>query len=344
MSEPGGATGEAPLVSVLILSRGRTAWLRRCLDSVCAQDHTRTEIIVLANGCADTASFVRDAYPDVHLIELPDNIGSAPGRNRVTEPAEGRYWLFLDDDGEIRATDTLTRLIEGLESDPRAGMVSMAIYDAELDEPTGWARSLGPVPYSCYHDGFAGGACLMRAAAFRECGGYIEAFTGPSEEFGLAVRLYGAGWAIRHVPDLVFHHHVDKTDEHWRELISTGYSHLQYVTWRLYPAPWSVLASLRLLATQLYIDLRQQWGRHVLPEIAAAVRWAWRGLRDRSPVARDGLSALYAAKYYRIDDGETLDRARRGVLFRLPILRLLRKRRRVAKLPWPQEAATTPSP
>jgi len=137
---------------------------------------------------------------------------------------------------------------------------------------------------------------------------------------------------------------VDKTDEHWRELISAGYSHLQYETWRLYPAPWHLLASMRLLATQVYIDLRQQWGRHVIAEIGAAFRWAWRGQRERSPVARDGLAALYAARYYRIDDGDTLDRARRGVLFRLPLLRVLRKWRRVPKLPWPQEAAATPSP
>lgn len=325
----------APRVSVLILSRGRPKRLSACLGSVAAQDHADLEVCVLANGCPDTARLVREQHPDVRLTELPQNVGCAPGRNRLVADSTGDLLLFLDDDGEIRSRDTVSRLVASLAADPRVGVAGMGLLNAASDEPTGWRRTQGRLPYACYHASFAGGACLVRRRAFEEAGGYSEAFRGFGEEFDLTVRLYGAGWAVLYLPDVCFHHHVEKTDEEWRLQLTQGYQHLQYTIRRLYPAPWNALASWKALAVQTVLGIVQHGGRHVVPDLAGSLRWGRRGARERTALDRRALELAYFAKYYRVGDWETLERAPRGFLWRLPFVRARRTLRGLAKLPLP---------
>jgi GT2 family glycosyltransferase len=330
---------ERPLVSVLVLSRLRVARLRALLASVAAQDYAPMEVRVLANGCEQTAAIVRAEFPSVVLIELPENIGCAPGRNRIAADARGELLLFLDDDGELRATDIVSKCVAAITADARVGVLSMSLFNAASDEPTGWRRTLGRLPYPCYHASYAGGACLMRKQAFDAAGRYAEAFRGFGEEFDLTVRLYAAGWAVLHFPDAAFHHHVEKTDDEWRVQVSEGYAHLQYTIWRLYPAPWMLFASMKALATQVWIDVRHHGGRHLVSEFAKSHVWAHAGRRARRPVAVRALELLYFAKYFRVASWDVLERAPRGLMRRVLFLRIRRKWRDLAKLPLPEALA-----
>jgi GT2 family glycosyltransferase len=302
------------------------------------------EVVVLANGCAETAALVRAEWPSVRLVELPENIGCAPGRNRIAKEAKGELLLFLDDDGELRATDIVSKCVAAILADPRVGVLSLSLFNAASDEPTGWRRTLGRLPYACYHASFAGGACLVRAKAFRDAGGYDEAFTGFGEEFDLTVRLYAAGWAVLHFPDAAFHHHVEKTDDEWRVQVSEGYAHLQYTIWRLYPRPWRLPASMKALATQVWIDVRHHFGLHVFSELAKSHVWAHRGRRAHRPVPLRALELLYFAKYFRVASWDVLERAPRGLMRRVLFLRLRRKRLDLPKLPLPEELAPADTP
>lgn len=327
------------VLSVLVLSRRRLAKLRGCLASVFAQSPVPDEVIVLANGCAETAALVRAEFPRVRLIELPENIGCVRGRNRIASEARGDTLAFLDDDGEIRSADTLAKCAAALAADPRVGVVSMGLMNAATDEPTGWRRTAGQLTVSCYHMSFAGGACVMRREAFEAAGRYCEAFDGFGEEFDLSVRLYAKGWAVLHFPEVFFHHHVEKTDDEWLRQMSEGYAHLQYTLWRLYPAPWWFLASMKALAVQLWIDVRHRFGLRLFAEARAAHVWAHKGGRDgrsAGPVPVRALEHLYFAKYHYVRSWSELERAPRGLLRRLLLLRLRRKRLGVPKLPLPE--------
>jgi GT2 family glycosyltransferase len=320
---------------VLVLSRLRPARLRAALRCVAAQDYAPLEVRVLANGCPETAALVRAEFPTVLLDESPVNVGCVAGRNRVAAAARGEFLVFLDDDGELRAPDSVAKLVAAAQADARVGVVGMALFNAASDEPTGWRRTLGRLPFPCYHAGFAGGACLVRKRAFDEAGGYDEAFAGFGEEFDLTVRLYAAGWAVLHFPDVAFHHHVEKSEEDWRLQVSDGYAHLQYTIARLYPAPWAFPAAAKALATQIWIDVRHHGARHVLGEIAKSRAWRRAGRRARRPVGKRALELLYFAKYFRVETWETLERAPRGLVRRVPFLRLRRKLLDVPKLPLP---------
>lgn len=328
-----------PLVSVLVLSWRRPERLRALLASVAAQDYAPIEVRVLANGCAETAAVVRAEFPDVLLTELSENVGCVAGRNRIAALAKGELLLFLDDDGELRAPDVVSNCVAAILGDARVGVVSMSLLNAASDEPTGWRRTLGHLAFACYHASFAGGACLVRREAFAAAGGYDEAFAGFGEEFDLTVRLYAAGWAVLHFPGASFHHHVQKTDEEWRLQVSEGYAHLQYTIARLYPEPWRTFASAKALATQVWIDVRHHGGRHVLSEISKSRRWARAGRAARRPVALRALELLYFAKYFRVASWEVLQRAPRGLMRRVLLLRIRRKRLGLAKLPLPEALA-----
>ncbi len=314
-----------PRVSALIVSRERPDLLRACLRSVGAQDFTARETIVLANGCAATAGLVRAEFPDVRLIEEAENLGCPGGRNRIAEEARGEFLLFLDDDGELRDPTSLGRLVEQLAAQPRLAVVTTALLDAVADEPTGWRLRQSGLTTACLHFSFAGGASLLRAAAFRAAGGYLRGSIGPGEEYDLAVRLYHRGDAILHFPDVVFHHRVDKTEDDWMAELHRGYAHLQRTIWRLYPAPWHLLGSLKALFTALYVDCRLGGGRR----LGAVLRDGWAmarvGASLRRPVSREGLRRLYYAKYHFLTQCVALDAAPRTTLWRLPVWRLRRR-------------------
>jgi GT2 family glycosyltransferase len=329
---------DGPRVTALILSRRRVERLRTCLRSVLAQEGVALDVVVLANGCAETAALVRDEFPQVRLVELAENVGCTRGRNRIAREPGADLMLFLDDDGELRERDAVAKLAAAAARDPRAGVVSMALFDAATDQPTGWLLRASRLDFPCYHMSFAGGACLMRRRAFDEAGGYPEAFSGFGEEFDLAVRLYARGWAVLHFPGAAFHHHVAKSDEEWRLQVSEGYAHLQYTLWRLYPWPWWLLASTKALATQLWIDVRHHGGRHLVAEAAKSHVWAHRGGREATPVPVRALELLYFAKYFRVASWDELERAPRGLLRRVAFLRLRRKRLGVPKLPLPDRS------
>jgi hypothetical protein len=280
---------------------------------------------------------VRAEFPQVRLLELGENIGCAPGRNRIAAETTAEYILFLDDDGELRSADAVAKCVAAAAADPRVGVVSMALFNAATDEPTGWRRTLGRLPHACYHASFAGGACLMRRQAFEYAGRYPQDFTGFGEEFDLTVRMYATGWAVLHFPDAAFHHHVEKSDEDWRLQVSDGYAHLQFTVSRLYPWPWRVLASVKALVTQLWIDVRHHGGRHVVAEAWKSHVWYHRvGPGARAPVPVRALEQLYFAKYFRVTSWDELERAPRGLLRRVLLLRLRRKRLDVPKLPLPE--------
>jgi len=321
-----------PSVSALIVSRGRPDHLRRGLRAVLAQHGPVRETLVLANGCPATARLVREEFPGVRLLETETNVGAGPGRNLLAAAARAPLLLFLDDDGELRDPTALSRLIAAAGDDPRIAVVSMSLLDAVRDEPTGWRRSLGDLPFPCLHASFAGGACLARSGAFRAAGGYPDAIPVYGEEFDLTVRLYDRGLAVLHFPEVEFHHRVEGLERHWRAKVSAGYGHLQYTIGRLYPGGWAALASLKALLSTAWATGRLFGWRHVPGEVARALRWAARGRRDRDPVSVRGLERLYYAKYFRVDGPDGLAAAPAGLLARLPLYRLMRKLRRIPKL------------
>jgi len=98
-----------PRVSVIIPTRNRWALLRRTLETVCAQQGVRFEVIVVDDasdqvGCAELP--LDD--PRFRLLRHASVHGVAHARNTGIEAAAGEWLAFLDDD-DLWAPEKLSR-------------------------------------------------------------------------------------------------------------------------------------------------------------------------------------------------------------------------------------------
>jgi len=95
-----------PLISIIIPVYNTEKYLRKCLDSVCAQTLRNIEIIIVNDGSKDGSLLVIEEYltkdQRIKLINQK-NAGQASARNAGLEIAEGFYVGFVDSDDSIES-------------------------------------------------------------------------------------------------------------------------------------------------------------------------------------------------------------------------------------------------
>jgi O-antigen biosynthesis protein len=120
-----------PSVSILILAHNKSAYTRRCLDSLPASSLRPFEVVLVDNGSTDDTPALFDAWQSraeadgiaVQRLRLETNEGAIRGRNAGMELMRGKYWVFLDNDAVIRSRGWLEKLGAILENDPSIGAV-----------------------------------------------------------------------------------------------------------------------------------------------------------------------------------------------------------------------------
>jgi len=85
--------------SVVILNWNGKGYLKRCLDSIAEQTYKPSEVLLVDNGSNDgSASFVRNNFPWVKVLEVGKNMGSSQGHNMGIINTSGCYIAVLDND------------------------------------------------------------------------------------------------------------------------------------------------------------------------------------------------------------------------------------------------------
>lgn len=108
-------------VSVVVTTYNHARYLADALDSVMAQIHPASEVIVVDDGSNDQPESVTASYAGVEIIHQ-HNQGLSAARNAGLHAAQGDYVLFLDADD--RLTDiALETLVRRLETHPDCGFV-----------------------------------------------------------------------------------------------------------------------------------------------------------------------------------------------------------------------------
>jgi len=112
-------------VSVIIINFNTFQLTTNCIDSVKRFTSEITyEIIVVDNASTETdTSMLLDKFPSIKLIKSQQNVGFAKGNNLGIQQAAGKYILLLNSD-TILSENTLYKLFQYLEDNPRAGVVS----------------------------------------------------------------------------------------------------------------------------------------------------------------------------------------------------------------------------
>ena len=141
-------TDKVPLVSYIVLNWNQAEMTCDCLNSLARQDYANFRVVVVDNGSKDkSAAVLREHFPWVTLLEIPENVGYDLGNNAGIEYAMEHgadYLLLLNNDTEVD-THMLSALIEAAESDPRIGIVGPKVYF--FDQPNTIASAGGVIDW-----------------------------------------------------------------------------------------------------------------------------------------------------------------------------------------------------
>lgn len=229
---------DAP-VSIVIVNYNAGALLADCVAAALPQAQ---QIVVIDNDSSDdslcrlAARF--PAEPRLTLIRAGRNLGFAAGCNRGVRAATGTHVLFLNPDCLLNG-DTLRRLVEVLEADPRVGMVGGLLTNPDGSEQGGGRRAL-PTPWRSFVRGFglyrlaprwpalffdfhlsnqplpkqpvevetiSGALMLVRRTAMAAVGSWDEGYFLHCEDLDWCLRFRRNGWKILFVPDAVAVHY-----------------------------------------------------------------------------------------------------------------------------------------
>lgn len=87
-------------VSIIIVNYNTKDLIKTCIDSIYGQtDQIKFEIIVVDNASKDgSQQMIKNEFPNVILIESPENMGFGKANNFGAKHASGKYLLFLNSD------------------------------------------------------------------------------------------------------------------------------------------------------------------------------------------------------------------------------------------------------
>ncbi len=111
------------MVSVIIGTYNRPAWLPEAVESVLRQGFGDFELLVVNDGGVDVGDILRSFGDErVRYINKPCNEGTAAAMQRGLEEARGRYVAYLGDD-DVWYPHHLEVLVEAAREHPECGLV-----------------------------------------------------------------------------------------------------------------------------------------------------------------------------------------------------------------------------
>jgi len=221
-------------VAAIILTMNQRDRTLQCLTSLLEFQEWSFDVLVWDNGSQDdTASAIREKFPEVMVHYHPGNLGVAGGRNAAANLAiqtlQPTHLLFLDNDmllepGFVRA------LLKPFIEDDRVGQTQAKLrfmHDRARLNDGGGARinfflwQVTPVGYGELDQGqydtikpciSCGGAMMVRTEVFQRLNAFDMTFNpfGP-EDLDFSLRLQKAGFKALYVPQAVAYHVVSHT-------------------------------------------------------------------------------------------------------------------------------------
>lgn len=282
---------DSRLLSVVIPNWNGAKFLPTCLGSLARQTHPALEIIVVDNASHDgSPAWVRAHYPQVRLIELPENRGFTGACNAGMQAAAGAYIALLNNDTEVDA-GWAAAVVSAFERHPEVGIVAskMLLFDRRdhlhtagdyftVDGRAGnrgvWQRDEGQFDREEYVFSACGGSSAYRRALLEQVGLLDDDFFFSLEDIDLAWRAQLAGWRCLYTPHAIVYHHLSATGGG----VTASYYDGRNLLW--------------VLAKNYPAALWRKYGRLV---IWAQLRLAWEALRAwRGAAARARLRGMAA--------------------------------------------------
>ncbi len=200
------------------------------MPSVVATEYENLEIVVADNASTDNSvEWLEHHYPDVKVVQHPENWAFCRGNNEAIPHTSGEYILLLNNDVEV-SPGWLQPLVDVLDNNPAVAAVQPKLlqYDNRKAfeyaggsggyiDKYGYPFTRGRLFFTLEEDKgqyddptdifwATGAAVLFRHAALREVGTLDEVFFMHMEEIDLCWRLKRAGYKIRVEPQSTVYH------------------------------------------------------------------------------------------------------------------------------------------
>ncbi|MEA3345410.1 MAG: glycosyltransferase family 2 protein [Chloroflexota bacterium] len=212
-------------LSVIVVNWNRRDLLALCLTALQAQSYPRSEIILVDNGSTDgSVAYVREHFPQVKVIALPENRGFAGGNNVGIRAASGKYIALLNNDAQPES-HWLEALVHALETHPEVGFCASKMLRADdpqlidtagdvfYDYGVGGKRGMDQLDGDGffrreYVFGACAGAAIYRRAMLQDVGLFDEDFFLYMEDIDLSFRAQLRGYKCLFVPEAQVYHQV----------------------------------------------------------------------------------------------------------------------------------------
>lgn len=225
-----------PTLSVVIDTYNVRVVLQSCLDSVLASEAPFDfEVFVVDTGADGSAAMVRERYPEVTVIEAPENPGYAAANNLALRHARGRYCLLLNPDTVV-PPDAFARTVAALEVHPSTGILGPKLVRGNGSLDLACRRSFPTPTTALYHflrlprlfphsptfgaynltyldpneeyevDSVVGAYMLIRRQVIEDIGLLDETYWMYGEDLDFCLRARDAGWRTRYYPRVTVIH------------------------------------------------------------------------------------------------------------------------------------------
>ena len=209
--------------SVIVLNWNGLRHLEDCLGALARQTVQDFETILVDNASSDeSVGFVRERFPWVRLVVLPENRGFSGGNLAGLAEATGDYIVLLNNDTKSEP-DWFERLVLAAEAHPECGTVAAHLTDwnGRFTDSAGdgcrvtgrgYARHRGlpaeeaPPSGPCF--GACAGAVLYRREFINDAGFLDADFFLNFEDTDLSVRAKVLGWRAWFCREAVVRHRV----------------------------------------------------------------------------------------------------------------------------------------
>jgi GT2 family glycosyltransferase len=215
-------------LSVVIPNWNGAAFLPACLDALARQTYPHVEVIVADNASQDgSQALIRTQYPQVKLIELPENRGFTGACNAGMEVAGGAFIALLNNDTEVDP-GWAAAVVAAFERHPEVGIVAskMLLFnqrnhlhtagdffttDGRAGNRGVWQRDSGQFDQEEYVFSACGGSSAYRKVMLDRIGLLDNDFFYSLEDIDLAWRAQLTGWRCLYTPQAIVYHHLSAT-------------------------------------------------------------------------------------------------------------------------------------
>lgn len=206
--------------AVVILNWNGKKLLEEFLPSVVQHSKADAAIYVIDNASSDgSIYFLKTNFPEIKIIQNPDNFGYAKGYNEGLKQVEANLYVLLNSDVTV-TKNWLSPVVEQFKNNPRIAAAQPKILDYKNKSYFEYAGAAGGFidkygyPYcrgrifntlekdeGQYDDTseifWASGACLfVRKDAFEQVRGFDEDYFAHQEEIDLCWRFFNLGYEV----------------------------------------------------------------------------------------------------------------------------------------------------